>query len=96
MSPRWLHQAWPHLDPASQFVTPEPPLFPMPVQLAHPRGHNLIPAPPKTELPDVYAKGRRCTSCNHPLSVYNGGPECWACQGPVGGDVDLAVLMQAA
>lgn len=49
---------------------PEPHLKAVPIETAK----------RQTELPQQYPKGRRCSSCDRFLSVWNSGPSCYACE----------------
>lgn len=34
-------------------------------------------------------KGRTCTTCSKPLSIYNPAPTCWACDGGIDPDARI-------
>ena len=45
------------------------------------KGQHITPVPRPVDATPTYPKGRICSrpACNHPLSIYNPGPECHAC-----------------
>jgi hypothetical protein len=47
----------------------------------HLHGAPVTRIPRPKDLPPTYPAGRICSrpSCDHPLSIYNKGPECHAC-----------------
>lgn len=59
---------------------------------------TAVPAPMRkhrTLKTETYPKGRRCTLCQHTLSVYNPGPTCW-CHGNLKGAETLREIMESA